>query len=111
MINATDSKRAVSFWSAFMQMPALANDGGPFTFLKRSEGDTFSMAIQQSESALSPNSPIHTDIAVEDLDIAEEQIIQLGGIITKRVILENGFEYRVAHDTEGNHFCIFAETD
>jgi hypothetical protein len=25
------------------------------------------------------------------------------------VVFENGFEYRVAEDTEGNHFCIFTE--
>jgi len=111
MINAIDSKRAVAFWSAFMEMPALANEGGPFTFLQRSEGDSFSMAIQQSESALSANSPIHTDIAVEDLDVAESRITELGGKVTDRVVFDNGFEYRVAQDTEGNHFCIFAETD
>lgn len=109
MISASDSSRAVAFWSAFMELQVLASDGGPFTFLERSEGDSISIAIQQSESALSPNSPIHTDISVEDLNIAENRITQLGGKITNRVVFDNGFEYRVAEDSEGNHFCIFAE--
>jgi predicted enzyme related to lactoylglutathione lyase len=109
MIHASDSKRALSFWSALMSMPALESRGGPFTFLKRAEGDSFSIAIQQSESALSPNSAIHIDIAVENLDHAEKFITSLGGKITNRVTFDNGFEYRVAEDTEGNHFCIFVE--
>lgn len=109
MIHASDSGRAATFWSTFMQMPAAENDGGPFTFLKRVEGESFTIAIQKSESPLSPNSSIHIDIAVEDLDQAEELIVQLGGKITNSVKFENGFEYRVAEDTERNHFCIFVE--
>jgi predicted enzyme related to lactoylglutathione lyase len=109
MIHASDSGRAVTFWSNFMQMPAVENAGGPFTFLKRAEGESVTVAIQQSESPLSPNSPIHIDIAVENLDQAETQIVALGGKITNSVKFENGFEYRVAEDTEGNHFCIFVE--
>jgi predicted enzyme related to lactoylglutathione lyase len=109
MINASDSKRAVAFWSAFMQTPALESQGGPFTWLKRNEGEGFSIAIQQSESALSPNSAVHTDIAVADLDQAEALIAQLGGKVTQRHVFDNGFAYRVAEDTEGNHFCIFVE--
>jgi predicted enzyme related to lactoylglutathione lyase len=109
MIHASDARRAVEFWSTFMQLPAVVNEGGPFTFLKRADGESFSIAIQQSKSPLSPNSSIHTDIAVENLDKAEALIAQLGGKITNKVKFENGFEYRVAEDTEGNHFCIFVE--
>jgi predicted enzyme related to lactoylglutathione lyase len=109
MIHANDSGRATAFWSTFMQMPAVVNEGGPFTFLKKAEGESFTIAIQQSGSPLSPNSSIHTDIAVENLDQAEALIIELGGKVTNRVKFENGFEYRVAEDTEGNHFCIFVE--
>ena len=109
MIHASDSVRATAFWSTFMQMPAVENEGGPFTFLKRVDGESFTIAIQQSESPLSPNSSIHTDIAVDNLDHAEALIIELGGKITNSVKFENGFEYRVAEDTEGNHFCIFVE--
>ena len=82
---------------------------GPFTFFKRKEGEGFSMAIQQSETPLAPNSSIHVDIAVADLDQTESLIIELGGKVTKKVVLDGGFEYRVAEDTEGNHFCIFVE--
>jgi predicted enzyme related to lactoylglutathione lyase len=109
MINASDSQRAIEFWSTFMNQPLVESQGGPFTFLERGDGETFSIAIQQSESALSPNSSIHVDIAVENLDEAETLIVELGGNISNRVVFENGFEYRVAEDTEGNHFCIFVE--
>ncbi|MEI7540929.1 MAG: VOC family protein [Actinomycetes bacterium] len=109
MINADDAHRAVAFWSAFLQLPPGEEEMGPFTFFKRHEGEGFSMAIQKSETPLSPNSAIHVDIAVADLDEAENLIIELGGRVTKKVILDGGFEYRVAEDTEGNHFCIFVE--
>ena len=109
MIHASDARRAAAFWSAFMQMPAVENEAGPFTFLTRAEGESFTIAIQQSESLLSPNSSIHTDIAVENLEQSEALIVELGGKITNSVKFENGFEYRVAEDTEGNHFCIFVE--
>lgn len=109
MINANDAHRAVAFWSSFLQLPAGEEEMGPFTFFKRKEGEGFSMAIQKSETPLSPNSAIHVDIAVADLDQAENLINQLGGKVTKKIVLDGGFEYRVAEDTEGNHFCIFVE--
>lgn len=107
MIHAADAKRAVAFWSGFMELAPV--DGvGQFTWLKKSDGDGISIAIQQSEAPLTPNATVHPDIEVENLDLATARIEALGGKLVKANKLESGFEWRVVSDTEGNHFCIFA---
>ena len=106
MIHAADSKRAVAFWSEFMELTPLESDG-QFTWLKQSEGDHLRIAVQQSESPLLPNATVHPDIEVEDLDLATARIETLGGTLVKANKMASGFEWRVMADTEGNHFCIF----
>jgi predicted enzyme related to lactoylglutathione lyase len=110
MINAVDASRAIKFWSEFMQAPiAEATEDNRFTWLKTAEGESANIAIQQSDSPLSPNASMHPDILVENLDDAEARILELGGTIIQRNTLPSGFEWRIATDTEGNHFCIFCE--
>lgn len=108
VLNSENAPRLVAFWCAFMGTEP-AHEGEGITWLKKAEGAGVGLAVQQVEHKLATHTDTHLDIVVDDVDAAQVLLEALGGSLLAVHRLDDGFEWRVVTDVDGNEFCIFAE--
>ena len=106
IVNSERPDVLVAFWSGFLRTEVQFSDVG-ITWLRPSVEGGVSVGIQQVERKLGAHTEVHLDIEVDDLDGAQSLAEELGGTLLKVDHLDNGFEWRVMQDPDGNEFCIF----
>lgn len=109
IINSESPERLVTFWSSFLAVDVLDAEPDPdIIWIKPDSVDGVNLGFQRVEAA-APASRAHLDVAVEDLDAAQQTIESLAGSHVETNSLADGFEWRVVADPDGNEFCIFQE--
>ncbi len=104
VINVTDYEGQKAFWSAFLGV-GVAREFPGFCWLEPQHEGGVSVALQLSPDAGSPDGRLHIDTGVEDLEVAQEAVIGLGGShVEDHEIM--GFRWKIMADPEGNRFCI-----
>lgn len=106
IVNSEQPDRLVEFWRAFFQTEVQFSGAG-ITWLKPTAEGAVNLGVQQVERKLGGHTETHLDIAVDDLDGAQAVVEELGGRLEAVHRLDNGFEWRVMRDPDGNEFCIF----
>lgn len=107
VLNSEDAPRLVAFWCAFMGSEP-AHEGEGITWLTKADGAGVGLAIQQVARKLGAHTETHLDIVVDDIDAAQRTVESLGGRLVAVNRLDDGFEWRIVADVDGNEFCIFA---
>jgi predicted enzyme related to lactoylglutathione lyase len=108
MFNSERPEELVEFWSKFLEVDAHPhNSNTEHIWLFPQEAEGVKLGFQRVDKKSIGNAEIHIDIAVTNLDEAEERAINLGGAIVSRTRIPNGFEWRVLEDPQGNPFCIY----
>jgi predicted enzyme related to lactoylglutathione lyase len=105
VINSAHPSRLVAFWSAFLDT-TVAHEMQGLTWLQPTEDGGVSLAVQHVEAKAAAQSDVHIDIVVEDLDVAQRQVEGRGGSFVAVHRLDDGFEWRIVADPDGNQFCI-----
>jgi len=110
IINTTDSAALAAFWAGFMGVDVRkADPGAGIVWLRPDTEGGVNLGFQQVAAKLAAHTETHLDISVDDLDATQRAIESLGGSVVKVNRLQNGFEWRVMADPDGNEFCIFCE--
>jgi len=107
-INSEHPTRLIAFWTAFLETEVAATVKG-ITWLKPPAGGGAGLSIQQVDQKVAGHTDTHLDIHVDDLDAAQRSVEGLGGSLRSVQHLDDGFEWRIMADPDGNEFCIVPE--
>ncbi|MFM8843672.1 MAG: VOC family protein [Actinomycetota bacterium] len=108
MFNSEYPEELVKFWSSLLQVEAHPhNEKTEHIWLFPQEENGIKLWFQRVAKKHHSESEIHIDIAVDDLDHWEGEVLRLGGSVQARTKLDMGFEWRILQDPQGNAFCIF----
>ncbi|MFM8897805.1 MAG: VOC family protein [Actinomycetota bacterium] len=108
MFNSEYPEELVKFWSSLLQVEAHPhNEKTEHIWLFPQEENGIKLGFQRVAKKHHSESEIHIDIAVDDLDHWEGEVLRLGGSVQARTKLDMGFEWRILQDPQGNAFCIF----
>ncbi len=105
-IDAVDAQKVAEFWAAILGVEIDNEfDDGRFIFLGSREGVPV-VCIQRVPEPKLGKTRVHLDLGVEDLDVATERVIELGGSWdgTERTL--EPFTWRTVADPEGTEFDI-----
>jgi predicted enzyme related to lactoylglutathione lyase len=104
IVDAIDPERLGAFWQAVLGVALWERVPG---WLELRSGDRGSlMAFQPVDPIAHAPGRIRIDIEIEDLDVATERVIALGGALKEIVRFRPGEEHRVMTDPEGNEFNL-----
>ena len=109
IINAEDQPRLLAFWSGLLDVAIRGPQDQSIVWLEADTPGGVNLGIQQVASKIGTHTEAHVDVAVEDLDAAQQRIEDLGGRLVQVHRTGDGFTWRVVADPEDNEFCIFAE--
>jgi len=106
VINVVDIEAERAFWSAVLGVEVARQFPG-FVWLAPQHDGGVSIALQQVTDPTQGRNRLHLDTGVDDLDVAQARIEELGGTLLEEHEIM-GFRWRVMADPEGNEFCIAA---
>lgn len=104
IVDGRDTAVLANFWSSVLGLE-LAEPTPPYQDLVPEVDGAPIISFQKVPEVKSGKNRVHLDVKVDDLDRAEEQIRKLGGNVLQRMN-QNGFEWTIAADPEGNEFCL-----
>jgi len=107
VINAVDMEAEKTFWQALLGVGVAREFEGMFCWLEAQHPGGVELALQKTDSLKEERNRVHLDTEVEDLDVAQSRIEELGGSLVEKYELL-GFTWRIMADPEGNEFCITA---
>lgn len=105
-----DVPRAIEFWTAALDYRPLREPDDDWAILVPAAGQGFQLAITEVTSAASDHQRHHLDLYALDQDAEVERLLVLGA---SRVDwdYEDGADYVVLADPDGNRFCVVAAGD
>ena len=106
-IDCDDPDRLATFWAEVLGTEVgLAMDDGRYVFLKSNESLP-ALCFQRVPEPKTAKNRIHLDVSVDDLSVATDRIVALGGswLDGSEQQLE-GTTWRTMADPEGNEFDI-----
>ena len=109
IVDGHDTDVLANFWSSVLGLE-LAEPTPPYQDLLPESGGVPIISFQKVPEVKSGKNRVHLDVKVDDLDRAEARIRELGGNVLKRMN-QDGFEWTIAADPEGNEFCLITTID
>lgn len=107
VIDCHDLDRAASFWTALLGYVTAGQATGPFLSLVPADGAGIEVLLQRVTDAKHGKNRVHLDLRTPDLDAEVERATCLGAtLLTREPVLEDGWQWHVLADTEGNEFCV-----
>ena len=105
-IDANDPARLATFWGELLDITvAETSDEGRFVFLAAANGHILS--FQRVPEPKSVKNRVHLDVRVDDLDVATDAVLALGGTWDGNELTLDEARWRTLGDPEGNEFDIF----
>ena len=103
IIDGRDTDTLANFWSSVLGLE-LAEPTPPYQDLVPESGGAPIISFQKVSEVKSGKNRVHLDVKVDDLGVAEARIRKIGGNVLRRMN-QDGFEWTIAADPEGNEFC------
>jgi predicted enzyme related to lactoylglutathione lyase len=108
-IDSTDPERLAPFWAGLLGTAVGESaDEGRFLFLERANG--YLLCFQRVPEPKAGKNRVHLDVRVEDLEVATERILSLGGTWNGTDLVLDDTTWRTMRDPEGNEFDIFVSS-
>jgi predicted enzyme related to lactoylglutathione lyase len=105
-IDANDPTRLAAFWCEVLGTQVEeTSDEGRFVFLAASNG--YILSFQRVPELKSVKNRVHLDIRVEDLGMATDAVLGLGGTWDGNERALDDARWRTLGDPEGNEFDIY----
>ena len=104
---ADDAERLARFWSAVLGTAVRMQEPG-WLELEPGRPDSALLAFQPRLPGTGPagDAPVSIDIEVDDLDIAQQRVEELGATLVEVVHAHPGETHLVMADPEGNRFNL-----
>jgi len=105
-VDSVDPVGLARFWSAVLGRPIGESYGDPprYVGLVPPAAEEPVVSFHRVPEAKTGKNRLHLDLAVDDIDRASQQVVDLGG--RRSPVDEFGFHWRVMTDPEGNEFCL-----
>ena len=105
VINCADMELMTGFWSAALHLePSSRTVGDDFRVLR---GDRTRLSLQLARTPVTARDQMHLDLFTDDQAAEVERLTGLGASVLREV-KEQGGEWVVMADPEGNEFCVCA---
>lgn len=104
IVDGQDIDVLADFWSSVLGLQ-LAEATPPYQDLVPTAEGTPIISFQKVTGVKSGKNSVHLDVKVDSLDKAEARIRELGGNVLRRMN-QDGYEWTIAADPEGNEFCL-----
>jgi predicted enzyme related to lactoylglutathione lyase len=105
-IDAIDPARLAAFWGDVLGTTVdETSDEGRFVFLAAADGHILS--FQRVPEPKSVKNRVHLDLRVEELDVATDGVLALGGTWDGNEWTLDDARWRTLRDPEGNEFDIY----
>ena len=104
IVDAVDPERLATFWRLLLGVGVAEQVPGWLELWPGQRGSL--MAFPPIDSADHVPTRIRIDVEIEDLDVATDQVVALGGSLVRIVRFRPGEEHRVMADPEGNEFNL-----
>lgn len=104
IIDSLDNKKLATFWSSVLGLEITQRSHPYIELAPQSEGSPI-LSFQQVKEPKIVKNRLHLDVKVDDLQIATEQIVKLGGRLVKECY-EESYNWNRMADPEDNEFCI-----
>ncbi len=104
-------QRAVEFWTAALGYVARGGDSPDWVMLKPHDGAGVQLALQQVRADAGDRRRHHLDLYAYDQEAEVERLVELGARPVPGWRYEDGSDYVVLSDPDGNYFCVIAAGD
>ena len=105
VVDASDPERLSAFWQAVLGV-GVAETQQDWIQLERDRGGVY-LAFQPLPVGATPGAArLRPDIEVEDMDVAQRRVEELGGRLVAIVQEPDGDSHRRMADPEGNEFTV-----
>ncbi len=114
VLDCADLDRATRFWCAALGYVALPKEpgSGPYHVLLPADGDGIELLLQQVPDPKATKNRMHLDLRVLDLEAEVSRLIALGArSATDEPLQNNGWDWHVLLDPDGNEFCVLRPPD
>ncbi|HZW99907.1 MAG TPA: VOC family protein [Trueperaceae bacterium] len=103
-----DVARAVEFWTAALDYRARVGDDPDWVMLKPRRGTGVQLALQQVKADPAERRRHHLDLYAYDQTAEVERLVGLGARRVPGWRYEDGSDFVVLSDPDGNYFCVIA---
>jgi len=108
VINVADVERGIAFWTAALEY--VERDPGQrhvdFAVLCHPERVWSNLSLQQSPEPKRGVNRVHLDLYADDREAEVERLLALGATRVEPWPYEEGDEFVVLADPDGNEFCV-----
>lgn len=106
VMDSQDPDRIAPFWCAILGTEEDMRVGGDQFVVLKAAGGVPPLAFQKVPEAKAAKNRMHLEIGVEDLGIARDQVVELGGSVLSDVYELEGYFWQNVADPEGHEFDI-----
>ena len=110
VIDTVDPARIAPFWCGLLGIRERGWFGQDYLLLERDD-HTPGIAFQRVPEAKVGKNRLHVDVDVDDVAVAVDRVVELGGSIVSEEREMDGYRWRVMADPEGNEFCLVPRED
>jgi predicted enzyme related to lactoylglutathione lyase len=110
VINVTNMRRAVSFWSQALGYRLREPRIDPeFTHLDDPAGRGPGLGLQHTDAVPAEPAPVHLDLYTRERDKHIERLVNLGATVVDDWSYPQRHAFVVLRDPDGNEFCVISQ--
>jgi len=107
VIDCSDLDRSARFWTGVLGYTAATAGSGRYRTLIPEDGSGVEVLLQRTRDAKHGKNRLHLDLRTADLAAEVSRITGLGAtVLTARPVVEDGLQWHILADPDGNEFCI-----
>ena len=107
VIDCADTARSAAFWTAVLGYVTAGPGNGHYAALLPANGTGIEVLLQQVPDSKQGKNRVHIDLRTSDLAAETERVVSLGAArLTSEPLIEDGLQWHVCADPDGNEFCV-----
>jgi catechol 2,3-dioxygenase-like lactoylglutathione lyase family enzyme len=107
VVNVSDMRRAVDFWSAALGYRPRESEWDPeFMMLQDPEGHRIPVSLQLTDDPPTQPVRVHLDLYTDEQDRQVRRLVDLGATRVEDWPYPEDADFVVLRDPDGNEFCI-----
>jgi catechol 2,3-dioxygenase-like lactoylglutathione lyase family enzyme len=107
VVNVSDMRRAVDFWSAALGYRPRESEWDPeFMMLQDPEGSRIPVSLQLTDDPPTQPVRVHLDLYTDEQDRQVRRLVDLGATRVEDWPYPEDADFVVLRDPDGNEFCI-----